>query len=334
VIRKNFLYLIVLFSPTTFAQIGGKNSFEFLNVPGNARLTALGGVNVSLADRDPNFFFSNPALSGDTLSGFASAGHQFYVADIGQSVFSFLPTFKTIGMFSVGISHFGYGNIKAYDQTGLEIGDFNSSETLLIISRSHQVRHFRVGASLKAAFSSIAGYRATAVMVDVGGLFIHPETDFTVGMAIKNLGFILSEYSETSDTSLPFDVQVGTTFKPEHMPLRFSVTAYQLTQPDISYYDPVQGNEEPETLDKVLRHFNFGVELLLHRNVNILVGYNYLLHKELKLENAGGGSGLSFGFSAQVKSFEFVFSRSSYVVGTAGYNLTLSANMNRILKRS
>jgi hypothetical protein len=332
--RKNFLYVIILFSSTTFAQIGGENSFEFLNVPGNARLSALGGVNVSLSDRDPNFFLSNPALSGDTLSGFASAGYQFYVADIGQSVFSFLPTFKNAGMFSVGVSHLDYGNIKAYDQTGLEIGDFNSSETLLVISRSHQVRQFRLGASFKAAFSSIAGYRSTALMVDLGGLFVHPQTDLTVGISIKNLGFIVSEYSQTSDTSLPFDVQVGATFKPEHMPLRFSVTMYQLTHSDISYYDPANGNEEPETLDKVLRHFNFGVELLLHRNVNILLGYNYLLHKELKLENAGGGSGLSFGFSAQVKSFEFVFSRSNYVVGTAAYNLTLSADLDRILKRS
>jgi hypothetical protein len=118
------------------------------------------------------------------------------------------------------------------------------------------------------------------------------------------------------------------------MPLRFSITAYNLTQTDISYYDASQQNEAPETLDKVLRHFNFGIELLLHRHVNILVGYNYLLHKELKLENTGGGSGLSYGFSARIRSFEFVFSRSSYIVGTAAYNLTLAADLDKILKRS
>lgn len=332
-IQKNFLYFITFFSTTAVAQIGGKHAFEFVNVPGNARLTALGGVNVSLVDRDPNFFFSNPSLVGDTLSGWASAGYQFYVADIGQSVFSYSPVFKKVGMLSVGVSHMSYGNIKAYDQTGLEIGDFKSSETLLVISKTHQVNHFRFGASLKGAFSSIAGYRATALMFDLGGTFIHPSSEFTAGVTIKNLGFMLAEYSESSDSSLPFDVQLGSTFKPEHMPVRFSITAYNLTQADISYYDPSQANEKPQTLDKVLRHFNFGVELLLHRNVNILLGYNYLLHKELKLENTGGGSGLSFGFSARVKSFEFVFSRSSYIVGTAAYNLTLSADLNKILKR-
>ena len=81
------------YSSTAFAQTGGKKSFEFLNVPNNARLAALGGVNVSLADRDINFFFSNPALVGDTLAGFASASYQFYVADIGQATFSYAHNF-------------------------------------------------------------------------------------------------------------------------------------------------------------------------------------------------------------------------------------------------
>lgn len=332
-IPRYSLYVICFFSTSTFAQIGGKDSFEFLNVPGNARLAALGGVNVSLADRDLNFFYSNPALISDTLSGWASAGYQFYVADIGHSMFSYAPDFKKIGMLSIGVEHISYGTLKGYDQTGMETGDFTSGETAIVISKSHQVNHFRFGATLKSVFSSMAGYRATALMVDLGGIFIHPKKEFTVGLAIKNLGVVVSEYSHTSDSSLPFDVQVGTTFKPEYMPLRFSLTAYNLTQMDIAYDDPL-ANEEPETLDKVLRHFNFGVELLLHRNVNVLLGYNYLTHKELKLENTGGGAGLSFGFSARVKSFEFVFSRSSYLVGTAAYNLTLSADLNRMLKRS
>lgn len=235
-------------------------------------------------------------------------------------------------MLSIGVEHISYGELQGYDQTGMETGTFTSGETAIVISKSHQVNHFRIGASLRTVFSSIAGYRATALMVDLGGIFIHPKKEFTVGLAIKNLGIVVSEYTNTSDSSLPFDVQVGTTFKPEYMPLRFSLTAYNLTQMDIAYDDPM-GNEEPETLDKVLRHFNFGVELLLHRNVNVLLGYNYRTHKELKLENAGSGAGLSFGFSARIKSFEFVFSRSSYLVGTAAYNLTLSADLNRMLKR-
>ena len=64
-----------------------------------------------------------------------------------------------------------------------------------------------------------------------------------------------------------------------------------------------------------------------------MVGYNYLVHQELKLENAGGIAGISFGFSATIRSFEFVFSRSAYVVGNAGYAFTISKNIETLLSR-
>lgn len=333
-IQRHSLYIIYFFSSTAFGQIGASGSFEFVNIPSNARLAALGGVNVSLRDRDPNFFYSNPALTGDSLSGWASASYQLYVGDFNHSFFSYSPSFKNAGQFSIGVQHLGYGTMTAYDETGQEIGDFNSGETAIVISKSHQVNHFRFGANIKGIFSSIAGYRSTGLMLDLGGIFMHPDHDFTVGLAIKNIGFVLSEYSDSSNSSLPFDVQVGTTFKPEHMPLRFSITAYNLVPSDLAYFDASGVNEDAGTLDKVLRHFNFGIELLLHRNVNVLVGYNNLVHQELKLEQTGGGSGLSFGFSANVKSFEFVFSRSSYIVGKAAYNFTVSANLNSMMKRN
>jgi hypothetical protein len=63
------------------------------------------------------------------------------------------------------------------------------------------------------------------------------------------------------------------------------------------------------------------------------VGYNYLQHQELKLEEGGGGAGISLGFMARIKSLEFVFSRSGYVAGNGGYTFTLSSNIERMLTR-
>lgn len=327
------LYFWVGFSSVSLAQTAERKSFGFLEVPNNARLSAVGGVNVSLADRDINLFFYNPALISDSLGGFASASYQFYIADIGQATFSYAHNFSGIGTLLFGIQHLSYGNIKGYDASGAEIGDFKSGETVLVIGKSHQVSNFRLGVNIKAAFSNIAGYRASALMLDMGGLFIHPDQDFSVGISIKNLGFVLSEYSETSSSHLPFDVQLGTTFKPEHMPIRFSLTAYNLVESDVTYYNPQDGQAEPGTLDKVLRRLTFGAEVLVHRNVNLMIGYNYLVHQELKLVDAGGAAGLSFGFSARIKSFEFVFSRSAYLVGNAGYAFTLSKNIDNMMKR-
>jgi len=311
-----------------FAQGTEVGSYSFLNVSTNAKQAALGGVNVSLADKDVNFLTSNPALLGDTLNGFASASYQFYVGDIGYAGFAYAHRFNRLGTLGFAVQHLGYGTIKSFDDTGHEIGDFNASATALVISKHHQVGNFRVGGNMKAAFSTLAGFRSSALMVDLGGVFIHPEKDFTVGLVIKNAGILLSDYTETSDSKLPFDVQLGMTIKPEHMPLRFSVTAYGLREISDS-----NTAVEASSVGKVLRHFNFGGELLLHRNFNLMLGYNYRVHQELKLEQAGGMAGVSFGFLARIKTFEFVFSRSTYVVGTAGYGLTLSANVEKMIAR-
>jgi hypothetical protein len=332
-VRKTLISVCLLFvSCSVIAQVGGQRSFEFLNVPGYARLAGLGGVNVSLADRDINFFHANPSLAGDTLAGTASASYQFYVADVGQATFSYAHDFERIGMLTFGIQHLDYGTIKSYDDTGMEVGDFKSGETVVVIGKSHLVSSFRMGASLKFAFSNIAGFRASAMMMDLGGTFIHPSKDLKIGLVIKNLGIILNDYA-AEKSAMPFDVQLGATFKPEHMPLRFSITGYNLARKDVAYYDGAGGKEKPGALDKLMRRFNFGVEVLLHRNVNVLIGYNYLVHQELKLEEGGGGAGLAFGFSARIKSFEFVFSRNAYVIGNAGYGFTLSKNIDSILKR-
>ena len=329
---KLLLYMWVGITSTSLAQIAATKSFGFLDVPNNARLAALGGVNVSLTDRDVNFFHSNPSLAGDTLTGTASASYQFYIADIGIASFAYSHNFSGIGAVVFGVQHLDYGSIKGYDATGQEIGEFKSGETALIVSKSHQISHFRLGANLKFAFSNIAGYRANALLTDIGGVFIHPKQDFRAGLTIRNIGLMLSEYSETSDTSLPFDVQVGFTFKPEHMPVRFSLCAYNLTG-EKNYFDSKDGEPEPGTLDKVLRHFNFGAEILVHKNVNVMIGYNHLAHQELKLPEGGGGAGLSFGFSAMIKTFELVFSRSAYVAGNAGYAFTLSKDIDNMMKR-
>jgi hypothetical protein len=331
-VNKIFIGLLCMITTTAFAQLGGKKSFEFLNVPNNARLAALGGVNVSLSDRDVNFMFSNPTLTGDTLAGFASAGYQFYVADVGQTTAAYAHRFKKIGTLAFGVQYLSYGQIKSYDATGAEIGTYRSGESAVFVSKSHQISNFRFGAALKMAFSSIAGYRANALMMDIGGLFVHPHQDFTVGIVIKNAGFVLSDYSETSTSNLPFDVRIGATLKPEHMPLRFSLTTYNLTDSYDSGNSSANG-DEAGTLTKIFRHINFGAEVLLHRNVNLMIGYNYLVHQELKLENAGGIAGISFGFSARIRSFEFLFSRSAYMIGNAGYTFTISKNIETLLSK-
>ncbi|HLT75586.1 MAG TPA: type IX secretion system protein PorQ [Ohtaekwangia sp.] len=324
------LLIAVMLSSNLKAQDSHYAVFSFVQRPVNARIAGLGGVNVSLADRDQSSFVSNPVLTGDTLAGFASVGYQFFSGGIGQAGFSWSPVVGKFGMISFGVQHIGYGSITSYDASGNELGVFNARETALYVSKQRMLGNYRFGASLKAISSAFAGFRAGALAVDLGGLFVHPEKDFTVGMVIKNVGFVVRDYTGNSDSSLPFDVQIGTTFKPEFMPVRFSITASRLADfNEVTYVN--NQPTEPRVLDKVFRHFNFGAEVLVHRNVNVLVGYNYGLHQELKLDNAGGGAGVALGIATQISAVNFVFSRLTYVAGSPAYNFTLSANLNRMI---
>lgn len=315
------------------AQLGGRRAFEFTDIPGSARLAALGGVNVSRADRDINFFLSNPALAGDTLTGFASASHQFYPGGIGLSTAAYAHRFNRIGTLLLGIQHINYGAIDSYDASGAALGQVQAGETAIVVGRQHQIGAFRLGVNVKAVFSNLAGYRASALLADIGGLYQHPQHDLTVGLLIRQAGVVLSEFSSTSRSTVPFDVQVGTSYKPAHMPIRFSLTAYHLAHDQVVYDDASTGGDSPRGAARVMRRLNFGAEVLLSRNVNVLAGYNVLQHQELKLNNGGAGAGISLGFSARMKSFEFVFSRRGYVAGKAAYTCTLVANLNTLIKR-
>jgi hypothetical protein len=324
------LIAIFLCSVATAAagQIGGNHSFDFLQMPAHARLAALGGVNVSLADKDVNFFHNNPALAGDTLNGLASAGYVFYVGDVGNALFTYAHHDREWGQLIAGVQHTRYGTIQGYDESGVETLAYASGETAILVGRAHQIGHMRIGATLKGVFSNIAGYSATALLTDLGAIFQHPDQGFTFGLAFKNLGVVLSNYRENSSERLPFDVQAGVTLKPEHMPVRFSLTGYNLGRskllPDV---------DNASAFQRIVRHVNAGAEILLHKNVNAMLGYNYLLHHTLKSQTADAGAGFSYGFSIFVKPVEFIFSRSAYTVGNAGYSFTLSTNTNQFLKR-
>lgn len=328
--RFFLLGVMIVGSSNTIAQFTSPASFEFLSIPQHARLAGLSGVNVSYANKDQNFLFSNPALVGDTLSGMFSANYLFHVADIGQATFVATKTFNKVGTISFGIQHINYGQIEAYDATGAPAGTFNSGETALVISKSHQLSNFRLGINMKTVFSNLAGFRASALIFDLGGVFLHPTQDLTIGLVLKNLGFRLSDYSETSTSKLPFDVQAGVTYKPEHMPVRFSVTTYNLATPG-DLFDDSNAEDTSGTLDKVMRHFTFGAEILFHRSVHGLIGYNFLRQTELKAASGGGGSGFSYGIMVKVKTFDFGISSSRYSIGNSNYTFSVAANMDRLI---
>ena len=332
------LLLLLFLSGATrkvHAQVGGDQNFVFLNTPSSARVAALSGVNVTAQDRDVNMFLSNPALLAEDLHLHAAISYIDYLADIRYTTLAYAHKFKRGGMWGIGLQYFDYGKFEGFDEAGNEAADFRARDFAAVISHSRTVGVFTLGANLKWAQSHLGTYTSSAVLVDIGGIYKHPEKEFTVGLTVKNVGFVLTKFVDERKTELPFDVQIGTTFKPEHMPLRFSITAYNLSRGDIAYYDPSLRNnqEEPGVVDKVLRHVTIGAEVLLSQNVNLRFGYNHLIRKELRLDEVSGGAGFSMGLMVRVKAFELAYSRSFYHVAGGSNVFSLASDLGTFIKK-
>jgi hypothetical protein len=344
-IAFSILIIICLSQTISFSQTGGKNSFEFVNLPGNAHVAAIGGTNVSVYDKDVNMVWQNPALLRDSMNRILSVNYIPFFASIKGGSMSYSHKFKTIGTIAAGIQYINYGTMIQTDETGNEIGSFHPQDVAFMVAKSHTIGAFSLGATLKYVSSTITPtYSSSALMTDVGGIFRHPIRDFTIGMTFKNIGLALKKYDKNAPARAPFDVQLGTTYKFEHIPLRFSVTANHLYKYDIAYLDTAQnkkydlnGNEiiqKKNVADKILPHFIIGAEFLLSKNFNVRLAYNFQRRLEMRLENKAGGTGLSWGIMFRIKWLEFDFSRATYSVAGGKNWVSIAMDMDRLFGKN
>ena len=57
---------------------GGKSVFSFLSSPSSARLTGLGGNQISVSDSDINLIGGNPAVLNQNMTGKLGLNHFFF----------------------------------------------------------------------------------------------------------------------------------------------------------------------------------------------------------------------------------------------------------------
>jgi hypothetical protein len=335
-------YMGVFSAPQVLAQVGGRNSFEFLRIPPDARTAGLGGVNISAAQGDVNRFVANPALLNDSLANKAAFSYNPWQADIAYFNVAYTHRFKKIGLVGFQAQAIPYGQMPITDASGAVNGTFKANDFAIGITKTFRQDYFTYGATLKLLGSQVETYNAYGLALDIGGTFRHPKHDLTVGIAFKNLGFAVNNYA-VARTYLPFDIQLGASYKPEYMPFRFSLTLHHLHQFDIVYLDPTQSTQldangnpvaENKTLgDKLLRHFVLGSELILAKGFQVLLGYNHLINREMRVQNLTGLRGFSFGFRLSAKVWSFSYAHGTYYVGAGRNFLTLSGDLSKILRK-
>ncbi len=319
------MLICLLGTSQTHAQVGGRHSFSFLDLPPTATVSALGGIGAA-APVGAGFWQHNPALADSTIAHTLSLSFLPYFADIRQLQLGYALPYKD-GYVMGSVQYLNYGELQGYDASGTPEGTFTASDWAISAGYGKSFGPYAAGALLKWASSGIAGYRASALLIDAGGRFRHPEKDLTIGFVIRNLGVSLGRYDAES-ADLPLDIQIGAAFKPQFMPFRFYLQAHHLQQPQL---EQNSNKEAPGGFGKVMRHVTVGSELVISKNVHLRFGYNYLRRQELKLPQTSGGAGFSAGLMLQSKRFRFDYSRAWYHAVGGRHQLSLSFNLKQLL---
>ena len=155
--KKIIVVFLVFISVVSNAQIGGSNTYEFLNIPISARVAALGGSVIAVNDNDPTLSFTNPSLLNKEMNGMLTLSYLNYFSDINHGFFSYVKDYKRAGTFSLGMKYLNGGTVLETDEGGNEFGNFSmASEYAFVLGWAKQIdTSFSVGANLKPIYSKL-----------------------------------------------------------------------------------------------------------------------------------------------------------------------------------
>jgi len=348
--KKLPFLLLVFLVEISFAQIGGSDSYRFLQMSNSARINALGGANISALSEDVSAVLYNPGLLNERMHQGLSFNHQFYFAGIQSGYFAYghhLGGQHDITLHT-GFQYINYGDFRWTDEFDQTYGTFGAGEFAWTVGGSMQVYdRLRVGSNLKIINSNMESYSSFAVGLDLGAVYHIEESDFTIGMAISNIGAPLTKYTDTGDQRMPYDVRLGISKKLPKAPFRFSVTAHNLHRWNLTYDNPeaVERNTlfadlEPEDkplevfVDNFFRHLIFASEILIGKqeNFKIFVGYNHFRRRELNVLGFRAFNGFSAGVALKVKKFEVGYGFGTFHLAGSSHQISITTNLQRFTR--
>lgn len=348
-LMKKIIFIFLLFSSTlSIAQIGGTNTYEFLNVPISARSAGLGGSVIAVKDNDPTLAISNPSLLNSEMNSMTTFSYLNYFADINHGFFSYVKDFNKVGTFSAGIRYLDYGTFVETDEGGNELGKFTAAEYALVLGWGKQIdSNFSVGANLKPIYSSLYLYNSAGIALDFSGTYYNKQKGFTAAIVVKNVGTQLSSYVEGGEKEpIPFEIQGGISKKFKHMPFRVSIDMIQLQNWNLAYNDSILQTNNSDLSDEeksernktgiigeTFRHLVIGGEFVPSKNFMLRFGYSFKRRAELAHDNKPGLIGFSWGIGFRVKKFHVSYGSAKYHLAGPSNHFTVTTNLSEYYRK-
>lgn len=330
------LGLALLTVPDLSAQ-DGSAAYNFLNITSSSKIYGLGGVNISLVDDELSTSDQNPALLGSEMSGQLAVNYMHYVGGSNFAGIRFAHSSGERGAWSASVRYFGYGSMTETLPDGTIVGSFSPKDVAFGGSYSHDIAgHLRGGIDVKMLYSGYADYSAFAISTDLGINYYDDERDLSLSLVAANLGGQVKRFDQSYDR-LPFDLRLGWSQSFGTFPVRFSVTAWNLTKWSLPYVESGDGSSdrEPEVKDSfksnLFRHLVFGADLISSENFYIGLGYNYKTRTDMATYSRNMLSGFSLGAGLNVGSFSVGIALAQPHTGATTFMLNVNCNISQLL---
>ena len=253
---------------------GVTSSAQFLTLVSCARNAAMGQTGVANAISSSDLY-QNPAGLIEITKPNLSLMHASWFADTSYQCVAFSLPIEKIGAFGFAMQLMSYGNISAYDITGLKTGELHPNDLAISAAYSTKLNNYiDVGATAKFISSTIKN-SATTCAFDAGAIYYLDNYNLRLAVAARNFGGKLKYVSE--EEALPEIVVAG--------------IAYEV----IKNLEIVTDVNFPTNSDV---YFGVGGEYKfnLKKEINLAcrAGYNSLSSNINGLNNVSAGFGISY----------------------------------------
>ena len=332
-----FFFFFFLVCTVSYGQIGGRYTYQFLNLVTSPRQAALGGKTITIYDEDVNQAHFNAATINADMDNHLALNYGRYFGEVSYGTASYAYTYdRHLQTFQVGVNYVNYGKFDGYDENGQATSQFTGSEVALSFGYAYNVPNSNLflGASGKLISSTLESYSSLGGAVDIGAIYIDEANDVNWALVIRNIGTQFTTYNGVNE-KLPLEIMVGVSQELENVPIRWHLTFENLQQWNISFTNPNQAQTsldgtttqtQTSFLGNALRHTIFGVELFPKKSFNFRLGYNFRRAEELQVEEIRNFSGLSVGFGLKFNKLKLNYSYSRYTLAgnTSLFGLTIN----------
>jgi hypothetical protein len=318
------LVIMAQLTPAVYSQsLGGAHSTTVSSLNLSPEALAIGGGAVALASR-LSHIQDQPAALDSSLLGQVQVGYFSYLAGARGGQFTYAMTQPKRKMnLAFGMRYLGYGKMTKYDNSGNELGTFSAMDYQFSgMVSTHLDSTWTLGIQPKIIYSQYDVNKRVALALDAGVFYNNPIRQLTFSLSLSQIGGVVKDFTATSASTLPFQIQCSVSKKPKHAPFRWFLTLRQLQQwkwdsaveQSATVSDTLQSKWKNGEI--ALKHILIGTEVILGPHVSLLFGYDYNRRQEMIISQAKGMVGFSMGTSVNLKRWNIAYSRS--IMHTSG----------------